>query len=64
VKFIASVSVYLASEDQVTHVSGGHAVTERHASLLISGEVGNGYCDALLSVKEEQRLGFLRRLVL
>jgi hypothetical protein len=57
-----SVSVCFVSGSHITPptpVTVGEVVTERNASLLVSGELDNGYCDALLLVEEKQILGII-----
>jgi hypothetical protein len=48
-----SVNIYFLYECQITEPSTiivGQVVTERTLCVLFTGELGNGYCDALMSV--------------
>jgi hypothetical protein len=58
----ASDSVYFASEEQITQQQTtvtGKGVTERNASLLVTGELENSFYDALLRDEERERLAIL-----
>jgi hypothetical protein len=47
-----SVSIYFLYECQITEPPTfivGQVVSERTVSVLFTGELGNGYCDALMS---------------
>lgn len=57
--YTVSVSIYFVSEDGITQsptVIVGQIVAEKNVCLLFSSELENDHCDALLLVKEKERL--------
>jgi hypothetical protein len=57
-----SISLYFVSQDQATQtltVIAVQFVTEGKVSLLVSGELDNDHCDALLQIYKKQRLDSL-----